>query len=83
MTTSLQVAASRGRSETWKWWKIFESRPHKAVSFVAERDNKFQAWPEHKMPEAPPGFSGGMSPGRSKGEEGRKEEDEEEENQER
>ena len=61
----------------------FESRPHKAVSFIVERDKEVQVWSQQKMPEAPPGFSGGTLPGRSKGEEGGEEEDEEEENQER
>ena len=36
----------------------FESRPHKAVSFV-ERDKEVQEWKEQEKPEAPPGFSGG------------------------
>ena len=47
----------------------FNSRPHKAVTFLVERDKEFQVWREQKMPKALPGFSGGKLPGRSKVEE--------------
>ena len=57
----------------------FESRPHKAVTFRVERDKEFQVWREQKMPNAPPGFSGGELLGRSEVEEGREEEEGEEE----
>ena len=30
----------------------FESRPHKAVSFVVEKDKKVLEWNEQKMPKA-------------------------------
>ena len=55
----------------------FESRPHKIVSFVVERDTDFQVWREQKMPKALPGFCCGKLPGRRKGDEGKEEEDEE------
>ena len=44
----------------------FESRPHKAASFVVEREKEMQEWNEQKMPKALPGYSGGKLPGRSK-----------------
>ena len=56
----------------------FVSIPHKAVSFVEERDQEIQEWREQKMPEALTGFSGGKLPGRSKAEK-TEEEDEEKE----
>ena len=52
----------------------FESRPHKASLFVAERDKEIQEWREQQILEASPGFSGGRLPGRSKAEKGRAEE---------
>ena len=61
----------------------FDSRPHKEVSFVLERDKKIQEWREQKMPGPLPGFSGGKLPGRSKAEKGQEEDDAENENQER
>ena len=44
----------------------FESRPHKAVTFLVERDKEFQVLCEQEMPKALPGISGGKLPGRSK-----------------
>ena len=45
----------------------FESRPHKAVTFLVERDKEFQVWRDQKVPKALPGFSsGGKLPGTSK-----------------
>ena len=38
----------------------FESRPHKAVSFVVERGKEIQEWNEQKLPKVLPGFSGGV-----------------------
>ena len=61
----------------------FESRPHKAVSFMAEKDREIQEWREQQMPKALSGFSGGKLPGRSKAEKGSEEEDEDEDSQER
>ena len=57
----------------------FESRPHKAVSFVVVRDKELQGWNEQKMPDALHGCSGGRLPGRStKGRSSEEEEAEEE-----
>ena len=41
----------------------FESRPHKAVSFVVEREKEMQEWNEQKLPKASLGYSGGRLPG--------------------
>ena len=62
--------------------EYFESRAHKAVSIVVERDKEIQQWREEQMPKALPGFSGRKLPGRSKGEAGKEEKDEEEKDQE-
>ena len=43
----------------------FESRPHKAMSFVVEREKEIQEWTEQKLPKALLGYSGGRLPGRS------------------
>ena len=51
----------------------FESRPLKAVSFVAEREKEMQEWNEQKLPKVPPGFRGGRFPGRSTKEKSRDE----------
>ena len=58
MTMSLRVATS-GKISQMKVVENFESRPHKTVSFVVERDNDIQEWSEQKMPKALPGYSGG------------------------
>ena len=52
----------------------FESRPHKAVSFVVEREKEVLEWNEQKLPKVLPGYSGGRLPGRSTKEAGREEE---------
>ena len=51
----------------------FESRPHKAVSFVFKREKEIQEWNEQKLPKVLPGYSGGRLPGRSTKEKGRDE----------
>ena len=51
----------------------FESRPHKAVSFVVEREKGIQEWNEQKLPKVLLGSSGGRLPMRSE-----KEQEEEE-----
>ena len=62
----------------------FESRPHKAVTFLVKRDKEFQMCRGQKMPKALPGFSGGKLPGRNKvEEEGKEAEEGEEEGQEK
>ena len=70
-----------------QWGKIkkmevvedFESRPHKAVTFLEERDKELQEVRELKMPKALPGYSGGKLSGRSKAEGGGEKEEKEEE----
>ena len=49
----------------------FQLRPHKAVSFVVERDKDVEAWNEQKLPKVLPGYCGGRLPGRSTTEAGR------------
>ena len=48
----------------------FESRTHKAVSYVATRDKEIQEWSEQTLPNVLPGKSGGRLPGRSTKEKG-------------
>ena len=36
------VKVCRGRSRTWKWLEDFESMPHRAVTFLVERDKEIQ-----------------------------------------
>ena len=43
----------------------FESRPHKAVSFVVESEKEIKEWSDQKLPKVLPGYSGGRLPGRS------------------
>ena len=79
MTKSLRVNVLKGKSQKMEVVKDFGSRPHKAVSFVIERDKEVQEWIEQKMPKALLGFSGPRLPGRSTVEKGREEEEEDEE----
>ena len=60
----------------------FESRPHKAVSFVVERDKEIQELKRQKLPKVLPGYSGGRLPGRSTKEAGREEEEKKEDSRE-
>ena len=63
------VIASHGLQVKIKNMEVvedFESRPHKAVIFLVERDKEFQVWRVQKVPKALPGFSGGKLPGTSK-----------------
>ena len=52
----------RGKITQMEAVEDFESRPHKAVSFVVERDKEVQEWSEQMMPTALPGYSGGRLP---------------------
>ena len=61
----------------------FESRPHKAVSFVVKREKEIQEWTERKLPKVLLGYNGGRLPGRSAEERGREEEEEEKDSEER
>ena len=54
----------------------FESRPHKAVTFIVERGKERQEWNDQKMPMASSGQSGGRLPGRCVEEKGRETEEE-------
>ena len=49
----------------------FESGPHKAVSFLVEREKQIQEWNEQKLPKVLPGYSGRRLPGRSTKEAGK------------
>ena len=71
----------QGRIKNMEVLEDFESRPHKAVTFLVEREKEFQVWREEKRPKVLPGYSGGKLPGRSKAEEGREGDEEEEEGQ--
>ena len=52
----------------------FESRSHKAVSFVVvRREKEMKEWTKQKLREVLPGYSGGKLPGRSTKEKGREE----------
>ena len=61
----------------------FESRTHKAVSFVVKREKGIQEWMEQKLPKVLPGYSGGRLPRRSAVERGREEGEEEKESRKR
>ena len=73
MTTSLRVSL-KGKFSQMEAVEDFESRPHKAVSFVVERERKIQEWNEQTLPKVLPGHSGGRVPGRSAKESAREEE---------
>ena len=72
MILSLRVTV-RGKSSQMEVVEDFESRPHKAVSFLVESEKEMQEWNEQKMPTALPGYSGGRLPGRNTKEKGREE----------
>ena len=61
----------------------FESRPHKAVTFVVDREKERQEWSEQRMPKALLGYSGGRLPERRKEEKGREEGEDDEGREER
>ena len=73
MTISLRVVVSKVKSYKWRWLKIFEPKPHEAVSFVVSREKEIKEWSEEKLPEVLPGYSGERLPGRSTKEKGREE----------
>ena len=78
MILSLRVTV-RGKSSPMEVVEDFESRPHKAVSFLVESEKEMQEWNEQKLPTALPGYSGGRLPGRSTKEKGGEEGEAEEE----
>ena len=49
----------KGRISQMETVEDFESRPHKAVSFVVRREKEIQEWNEQKLPRVLPGYSGG------------------------
>ena len=55
----------KGKISQMKVMEDFESKPHKAVSFVVEREKEMQERSEQKLPKVLPGYSGGWLPGRS------------------
>ena len=61
----------KGRISDMQVMEDFESRPHKAITFVVERGKERQEWNEQKLPKALPGHSGGRLPGRCTEEKGR------------
>ena len=63
----------KGKISQMKVVEDFESRPHKAMSFVVEREKEMQEWNEQKLPKVLPGHSGGRLPGRSSKVKGREE----------
>ena len=63
-----------GRIEDMHVKEDFESRPHKAVTFVVQRGKEREEWNEQQLPKALPGYSGGRLPRRSMEEKGREEE---------
>ena len=70
--------SQRGQFSQMNAVEDFESRPHKAVTFVVEREKERQEWSEQKLPKALPGYSGGRLPGRSTEEKGGAEGEEDE-----
>ena len=73
------VVASQRLQEKIKNMEVvedFESRPHKAVTFLAERDKKIQDMRWLKVPQVLPGFGGIQPRGRSKAEGGNEEKEE-------
>ena len=50
-----------------------ESRPHKAVSILVEREKEMQEWIEQQLPKVLPDYSGGRLPGRGRKEKRREE----------
>ena len=66
-------SSQKGEISDMKVIEDFESRPHKAVTFVVERGKEKQEWNEQELPKAQLGYSGGRLPGRSTEEKGREE----------
>ena len=83
VTTSLRKAALRGNISQMKAVEDFGWMPHKAVSFVVEREKEIQEWNEQNLPKELPSHSGGRLAGRSAEERGREEGKEEKDSRER
>ena len=69
----MACSSLKGRISDMQVIEDFESRQHKAVTFVVQRGKERQEWNEQKLPRALPGYSGGRLPGRSMEEKGREE----------
>ena len=67
------MVVSKEKSHTWRWLKIFESRPHEAVSFAVRREKETKERDEQKLPKVLPGYSGERLSGRCIKEKGREE----------
>ena len=52
----------KGKIAQMKVVEDFESRPHKAVLFLVEREKEIQEWNEQKLPNVLPRYSGGRIP---------------------
>ena len=72
----LACSSLKGRISDTQVIEDFESRPHKAVSFIVERGKERQEWNKQKLWKALPGHSGGRLPGRCTEEKGREKEEE-------
>ena len=70
VTVSLRVVVSKEKISQMEVVEDFESRPHKAVSCVVEREKVVKEWSEQRLPKVLPGYSGGRLPGRSTKEKG-------------
>ena len=79
----IACSSLKGKNSDMKVIEDFESRPHKAVTFVVERGKERQEWNEQQLPKALPGYSGGRLPERNTEEKGRKEGEEDEGSEER
>ena len=79
----IACSSLKGRIPDMKVIEDFESRLHKAVTFVVERGKERQEWNEQELPKAVPGYSGGRLPGRSTEEQGWEEGEEGEGNEQR
>ena len=69
----IACSSPKGKISQMEVVEDFESRPHKAASFLVERDKETQEWNEQKQPKVLPGYSGGRLPGGSVKEKGREE----------
>ena len=71
----------QGKIKNMEVVEDFESRPHKAVTFLVERDKAFVVWREQKCRKFYQDTAVGSCQDEAKVEEGREESEEEEENQ--
>ena len=73
MTNVVASRSLKGIISQMQMVEDFESRPHKAVSFVVRREKETKEWNEQKLPKVLPGYSGEKLPGRSTKEKGSEE----------